>query len=77
MHDVNVMEWIPQSPDINPIEFLRNDINRRIRERHRLPTSLSELESMLQEEWANIPVQLLEDLVDSMPKRVHEVIHVH
>lgn len=77
MHDVNVMEWIPQSPDLNPIEFLWNEVNRRIRKRHRLPTSLAELESMLQEEWANIPVQLLEDLVDSMPKRVREVIHVH
>mgnify|MGYP003466449606 CR=1 len=71
---INVLEWMPQSPDLNPIEFLWDEVDRRVRKRQVLPRNATELELQLREEWANIPPQLLKKLVDSMPNRVRAVI---
>lgn len=67
-----VLETPPQSPDINPIENLWELLDRKVRE---TPiTSKSHLKERLQEEWAEIPSSLLENLISSMPRRLRMVI---
>jgi len=45
--DINLMQWPGQSPDLNPIEHLWDELERHIRQ----PTSEKKLAEILQEEW--------------------------
>lgn len=62
----------PQSPDLNPIEHLWDDLERRIR-KHTI-TNKQALRNCLQEEWSKIGTEVTQNLVDSMPKRLQHVI---
>lgn len=67
----NVLEWPPQSPDINPIENLWDYLDRQIRQ---TPiNNLNELKTALQEEWDKIPVKITQELVESIPRRLAAV----
>ena len=57
-HSINRMAWPAQSPDLNPIEHLWDHLDRQVRKRKTLPTSLPMLEAALLEEWARIPVEI-------------------
>ncbi len=70
---INVLERPSQSPDINPIEILWNDVDKEVKKKK--PTNFNELEVLIKECWTNIPVERRERLVDSIPRRVAEVIH--
>ncbi|KAJ4443276.1 hypothetical protein ANN_04944 [Periplaneta americana] len=63
---------VGQSPDLNPIEHLWDELDLRLRSREMRPTSIVQLNAMLQEEWRFIPVDILQ--VGSMPDRVAAVI---
>jgi hypothetical protein len=63
-----VMETPPQSPDINPIENLWDELGRRVARRH--VTSKTQLKEILLEEWNKIQPEYCQKLVDSMPKRL-------
>jgi transposase len=71
---INVMDWPPQSPDLNPIEHLWFQLEDRLRRRRHQPKSVNELFEALSEEWQNIPAAITQNLVKSMPKRVAAVI---
>ncbi|KAJ4438532.1 hypothetical protein ANN_14477 [Periplaneta americana] len=62
------------SPDLNPIEHLWDELDRRLRSREMRPTSILQLSAMLEEEWRRIPVDILHKLVESIPDRVAAVI---
>jgi hypothetical protein len=49
------MDWLAQSPDLNPIKHLWDELERRFRSRPERPTSLTALATVLQEDWAAIP----------------------
>ena len=66
--------WPSQSPDLNPIEHLWSELERRIRNRSTLPKNVRELETALQEEWSQIPNNVLMNLIKSMPRRVEACI---
>lgn len=68
----NQLRTPPQSPDLNPIEHLWDSLERKIRQR--TITSKSMLKDVLQEEWAKITSTETSKLVDSMPKRLAEVL---
>lgn len=68
----DIMEWPPQSPDLNPIELLWEELDRRVR--NLKPTSLPGLWNCLKEAWSNIEQQTLEKLVERMPKLCRAVI---
>lgn len=63
---LKIMRWPPQSPDINPIELLWDELDRRVRDLQ--PTSLSGLWDCLKDAWEKIEVQTLHKLVERLPK---------
>lgn len=70
--ELDLMEWPPQSPDLNPIELLWEELDRRVR--NLKPTSLPDLWKCLKEAWDNIQPQTLQKLVERMPKLCAAVI---
>ena len=64
--DLNIMEWPPQSPDLNPIELLWEELDRRVRDLK--PTSLPGLWDCSNEAWNNIPPHKFQKLIERMPK---------
>jgi len=52
--DINLMKWPGQSPDLNPIEHLWDELERQIRKRNLPPVSERELAVILQEKWEKI-----------------------
>lgn len=74
--DNNILSltWPPQSPDLNPIEHLWDELERRLRKRENIPRNKQELFSALKEEWFNIEPPVLANLIDSMPRRVKAVL---
>ncbi|KAJ8872644.1 hypothetical protein PR048_026253 [Dryococelus australis] len=72
--DDNAMCRVSRSPDLNPIEHLWDELDRRVRARKAPPKSIAELMESLLEELRRIPVDVLQTLVESMPVRVATVI---
>jgi hypothetical protein len=69
---INVMPWPAQSPDLNPIETLWNDVEKAINRAK--PSSIPKLEQLIYQAWAAIPVDRCQRLIDSMPHRCAAVI---
>ena len=69
---VNFLQWPSQSPDLNPIENLWAELKRHVQARR--PTNLAQLHQFCQEEWAKIPANYCEKLVEGYPKRLTQVI---
>ena len=46
---INLLSWSGQSPDLNPIEYLWNKLERYIRAKQNNPKNLRELKALLQE----------------------------
>ena len=72
--NVTKMEQPPRSPDCNPIEHLRDELGRAINSMDNPPQNLDELRQALLDKWAQIPVQRLQRLVASMPRRLAAII---
>ena len=56
---VEELDWPAQSPDLNPIEHLWDELERRLRARPHRPTSVPDLTNALVAEWkqfcSNVP----------------------
>ena len=75
-NNVDVLPWIPQSADMNPIEHCWAYLEAKLRQRPLLPTNLTQLTAALHEEWAKIPASYITALYESMPRRIDAVIKV-
>lgn len=69
---VRVMEWPPQSPDLNPIEHLWGDVKNVI-DKKKFGT-FDELWAGVEEAWRNISVARCQRLVESMGRRCSDVL---
>lgn len=69
---VNVLEWVAQSPDLNPIEHLWAILKIKVREQG--PTNLNELKRVITGEWIKMDPKVINNLVESMPRRCEAVI---
>ena len=58
---LKVLEWPSQSPDLNPIENLWRELKVHVAQRQ--PQSITALEEICMEEWANTPSTVCGDLV--------------
>ena len=72
-NSISCLPWPAQSPDLNPIEHLWDELERRVHRRDILSKNETELFNFLVEEWEKIPLNVLEKLVDSMPLRLQAV----
>jgi hypothetical protein len=62
-----------QNPDLNPIENLWDELERRVRKCENIPRSRDDLFAALKEEWYQIDIETLANLVDSMSRRIDAV----
>ncbi|XP_070962114.1 ataxin-2 homolog [Oncorhynchus clarkii lewisi] len=71
---VEELDWPAQSPDLNPIEHLWDELERRLRARPNRPASVPDLTNALVAEWKQVPTAMFQHLVESLPRRVEAVI---
>jgi len=71
---IEVLDWPPQSPDLNPIEHLWWHLKRRLAGYEDAPTSMHELWTRVEMEWEAIPTDVCVGLIESMPRRVAAVL---
>ena len=72
--NVNVLDWPAFSPDMNPIEHLWDNLDRRIRNRNPPPATHAQVRAALTQESASILQNVIDDLLSSMPRRVQGLI---
>jgi transposase len=70
---IKMLEWPPQSPDLNPIEHLWTILDDKIPMNSR--KNLNDFWQGIQTAWDAIPQEMLQNLVESMPKRLMAVIN--
>lgn len=69
---IRVLDWPPQSPDLNPIEHLWSILKKRVH--NRKSASKRELENVIMQEWNSLPSATCQKLVHSMPRRIAAVL---
>ncbi|GFX63923.1 transposable element Tc1 transposase [Trichonephila clavipes] len=74
--DIERMDWSARSPDLNPIEYVRDFLGRRLAARTLPPVTIRELRLALQDEWAAMPQQLIDTLILSMGRRCETCLAV-
>ncbi|XP_046552010.1 proteoglycan 4-like [Haliotis rubra] len=76
-HNIIVLPWPSKSPDLNPIEHLWDELDRRLRRRQPQPQTLPQLAAALQAEWTSITQNVIRHLIASMGRRCQAVIDAH
>ena len=71
-NNVKVLDWSPQSCDVNPIENLWAIVDKAVPLSAR--TLIPKFWAELQNQWYNLDQKLLKKLVLSIPQRFHNVI---
>lgn len=73
---LHIMDWPPQSPDLNPIENIWGIMKQNISKRRHKVTTLPQMEQAVKEEWDNITQEEIQKVIDSMGERVDKLISV-
>src|ERR1044072_8269703 len=68
--EISLLPWPGQSPDLNLIEHLWDELECHIRSKQKHPKILRELEALLQECWSEISHEVYQKLVRSEERRV-------
>ncbi|GFV40323.1 transposable element Tc3 transposase [Trichonephila clavipes] len=74
--DIERMDWLARSPNLNPIEHVWDFLCRRLAARTLPPVTIRELRLALQDEWAAMPQQLIDTLILSMGRRCETCLAV-
>ena len=68
------MVWLPQSADLNPIEYFWHHLKTRLGDYERPASAIGELWERVQKEWEAIPASVCLNLISSMPRRAQAVL---
>ena len=71
-HDITVLDWPANSPDLNPINNLWAIVKRKMRKTR--PNNTDELKTAIKATWASKTPQQCHRLIASMPRRIDAVI---
>jgi hypothetical protein len=70
---VQTIPWPAMSPDMSPIEHVRDFIGRKINQRNPKCQNIDELRTAILQEWQQFPQERFRRLVRSMTRRVTEL----
>ena len=68
------LDWPAQSPDLNPIKHLWDELVQRLQARPNRPTSVPDFTNALVADWKQVPAAMCQHLLESLPSRVAAVI---
>ena len=72
---ITLLDWPPQSPDLNPIEHLWTQLKNQLQDNYEVaPKGVWELWERTAKEWEKIKPEDCQRLIESMPNRLKEVI---
>lgn len=74
--NIFVTSWPAQSPDLNIIENLWKILKRKIQSETDPIANKRQLFEIIQKHWLDIPVETIQNLYETMPKRLSEVIRM-
>ena len=74
---IKVLNWPPQSPDLNTIENLWAWIKRKHENEFPFPKSKNELIENIFNIWDSIPEEIVKNLSNSVKRRLYEVIRMN
>ena len=74
-NNIKVLQWPAQSPDLNPIEQLWDNLQRRVLEDLNNIQCVDQLCARLTHHWQNIPQDEISNLISSMPRRCRAVLN--
>ena len=69
LHQIILLDWAANSPDLNPIEQIWRIIKQNLRQRRHAIHSMADYEAAIQEEWDAIPMATINELVATMRRR--------
>ena len=74
VNQIDILDWPPYSPDLNPIENLWEFMTQKMYKNGRHLRNLVELQEELEHIWDSIEDSLLHSLAQSMPSRLQSVL---
>lgn len=76
-NNINTLPWPALSPDLNPIEHLWDEIQRRLNQVRPRPATAAQLGQAIVQVWTNIPAARINRLVLSMYRRCRAVVNAN
>lgn len=73
-HNIVSLDWPALSPDLNPVEHIWDWLQRAMNAQQPPVNNLADVQQAVMRHWARIPVNYMENLVRSMPRRCQAVI---
>ena len=74
---IRVLDWLAQSPDLNPIEHLWNEMDRCLRRLETPVRTQDQVQDAIQKIWVELGADVCKKLVDTMPTRINDVIRAN
>ena len=64
--NIPVILWLAYSPDMSPIEHVRDALDRRVRQHVPVPVNIHQLLIAIEDEWDNIPQATINSTADQL-----------
>ncbi|KAL4258885.1 hypothetical protein AB1N83_013858 [Pleurotus pulmonarius] len=74
-HRIPLLPHPPNSPDMNPIEAIWHELKARLRALPHLPTTTKQLKEAVLCIWEELPMELINKYIQSMPMRVQSLVN--
>ncbi|GES94169.1 IS630 family transposase [Rhizophagus clarus] len=73
-NNIEVLFWLPQSPDFNPIEHLWNNVDQQLRNLNIEIRNKEALWECIENIWNETSLELCTKLINTMPERISDVL---